>query len=291
MSKPEPIFDIVSDHGEGPLWDAHAQLLFWVDIVSSRFIVANPATGVSVEHGVSAHLGAIALCKSPNLILLALRNGFATYDLANTAEQAVLPPCLAAHDDIRFNDGAVCPAGRFFAGTMPYDTHRQVGQLFRLDPNLTWQVASEPYTVCNGIVWTADGLTCYFIDSPQNCVFAFDYDVESGALTNRRVQIQFTDDLIPDGMTRDDADGLWIAFWGLGQVRRYLPDGQLTEVVEVPAQHTTSCCFGGDDLTTLYITTSRMGLSPNQLKQQPLSGRTFFLETAYRGVEEARFAM
>lgn len=286
MKTAQPIFKTISQHGEGPIWNPKTQCLYWVDIMENRFFIGDPSTGAVVSHQVGDHLGALALTTTDQIVL-ALRRGFAVYDLGMRQVRAIDPAVLSV-DDVRFNDGAVDPAGRFFAGTMPYDCERPLGKLYRLDPDLTWSLCSEPYTVCNGIAWNQDRRTMFFVDSFQKTVFAFEYDVNTGALGKRSVHLKF-DDLIPDGLTIDTEDGLWIAFWGSGEVRRYDQSGRLTTRIVVPAMHTTSCCFGGADLDVLYITTSRVEMSESELAHQPLAGRIFTINVNHKGFPENLF--
>jgi len=288
MNKPQPLFDCPTEHGEGPVWDAASGQLFWVDIMQSRFFRGDPETLDFEEFSIGAHIGVLALRADGGLVIAA-QSGFATYDLAKRTLQGIAPVVVPIDGDLRFNDGAVDPAGRLFAGTMTYDGKEQAGNLYRLDPDRTWQKVSGPYYIPNGITWNTAEDTMYFIDTLEHCVFAFDYDRATGEIINRRRHIEFDQALLPDGMTRDEEDGFWIAFYGAGEVRRYHQSGELDFIISFPVKYTTSCCFGGDNMQTLFVTTSRINLSAEEVKSNPLAGKVFKVQTNYRGVAEPQF--
>ena len=146
-------------------------------------------------------------------------------------------------------------------------------------------------SIANGMAWSADGETFYYIDSPTRGVDAFDYDLASGDISGKRQHLAFGDPVAkPDGMAIDAEGGLWIAFWDAGEVRRYGPDCSLDVVVRVPAMQVTSTIFGGADLRDLYITSATTGLSEAQLAEQPLAGGLFHVRIPVVGLLPDRFA-
>ncbi len=165
------------------------------------------------------------------------------------------------------------------------------GSLYRLDTDLSVHRVLGDVTVSNGLAWSFDRRTLYYIDSPTRVVSAFDYDDEAGTITGRRVAVTVPEELgSPDGMTIDSEGKLWVAHWGAGAVCRWDPDGgHLLEKIDVPAAHTTSCAFGGEDLGDLYITTARSGRSREDLEAQPLAGGLFRVRPGARGVPAFEF--
>jgi sugar lactone lactonase YvrE len=189
------------------------------------------------------------------------------------------------------NDGACDPEGRFWAGSMAYDATPGAGSLFRVDRDGTLTTVLEGVTVSNGLAWDPDGRSLYYIDSATGGVDRFTYDRATGDVAGRRRMIEVPRELgEPDGMTVD-ADGcLWIALWNGGQVRRYDPGGRLLESVEVPVARPTSCAFGGRALDRLFVTTSRFGLDPGALSEQPLAGALLVVDPGVRGLVTPPFA-
>ena len=187
---------------------------------------------------------------------------------------------------LRFNDGKCDPAGRFWVGTFDLEQKPHAGTLYRLDPDGSLHVMLRGITNSNGIAWSLDKKLMYYIDTPTLTVQAFDYDHATGAIANPRVIIRIPEGAgFPDGMTIDAEGKLWVALWGGGAVHRYHPaTGALLQAVAVPAPYTSSCAFGGPDLKTLYITTARGGLSPEQLEEFPESGNVFAVEPGVAGV-------
>jgi sugar lactone lactonase YvrE len=275
------------DHGEGPVWDPATGLLHWVDMLVGQLLSLDPATGeVS-----GRQVGTVAAALRPRAgggLVLALERQFALIDPG--AESLRLLDPLWDNPSIRFNDGGCDRHGRFYCGTMPYDAAEPVGSLYRLDPDGTTTVLIDGgLTISNGIVWTPDGGTCYFIDSPTQRVDVFDAGPD-GLLTGRRPLIEMTDGggVMPDGMCLDSDGGLWVAMWLGSEVRRYRPDGTLDLVVPVPTRRVTACAFGGPDLTDLYITTSRQGdVAPDE---EHTAGALFRCRPGFTGVPETPFA-
>src|SRR5918999_4891566 len=176
----------------------------------------------------------------------------------------------------RMNDGKCDPAGRFWAGTMAMDGARGRGALYRLDADRSVARMLGAVSVSNGLAWSADSSTMYYIDTPTGSVDAFEFDADAGAISGRRPFVKIDGgDGMPDGMTIDSEGGLWVALWGGGAVHRYDAGGRLDGIVEVPASLTTSCTFGGSDLGDLYITTASTGLGEAELRDQPLAGSLF----------------
>src|SRR6202008_2667995 len=181
----------------------------------------------------------------------------------------------------RFNDGKADRWGRFWAGTMLEGTHG-AGAFYRLDPDGSLHTMRTDVSVSNGLGWAPDGRTMSYGDTSTGGVDAFDHDPETGELTDRRRLVDVERGW-PDGLTVDAEGNLWVALWDGWAVRRYTPDGRLTDTVELPAQRIPGCAFGGADLSTLYITSARAGLSDEVLAGQPNAGSLFALDAGVAG--------
>ena len=179
----------------------------------------------------------------------------------------------------RFNDGKCDPAGRFWAGTMSISNMPCAGSLYVLEKDGTVKTKITGVTCSNGMAWSPDDKTLYYIDTPTRQVVAYKYDTKNGDITDGRVAISIPEEKgSPDGMTIDTEGMLWIALWDGWKVIRYNPytSEQLYEVT-LPVSRVTSCVFGGDDMDDLYITSAREGLSDSDLKEQPLAGSLFVI--------------
>ena len=282
----ECLADVGAVLGEGPIWVAREQALYWVDIPEKRVFRWSDAEGLRViEPG-------IHVCS----LVPRAAGGFvgAGYDgfLEIGPDWRISPigdpePELGAN---RFNDGKVDRQGRFWAGTMDRFEREASGSLYRLGADLGWTRVDSGYRVTNGPAFSVDGRTMYHTDSALQRVYAFDLG-EDGTATNRRIFAQFGDgDGYPDGMTVDADDGLWIAFWDGWCVRRLSPSGERLAELRVPVQRPTSCAFGGADLDRLFITSASRGLSADQLSEQPCAGGLFVTEPGVRGLAEPSFA-
>jgi len=262
---------------EGPHWDPRAQRLYWVDIPAHRVYVFDPQTGAQQSFDVGQYVGAV-VPRATGGLLLAVQHGFAILDPASGHSQPIAEIAAEADEaDLRFNDGKCDPAGRFWAGSYSMAGRQRAGSLYCLDADGDVRRAIADVTVSNGLAWSRDHTTMYYIDTPTQAVAAFDYDVATGAIANRRVVISIpAGSGWPDGMTIDAEGMLWVAHWGGSCVTRWDPArGTALETITLPTAHVTSCCFGGPGLDQLYITTARQGLSAAELAAQPTAGSIF----------------
>jgi sugar lactone lactonase YvrE len=284
----ELALDARAELGEGPVWDSELGRLIWVDITGERVHRFDPLTGDDETTAVGQPVGA-ASPRIPDGLVLAVRDGFVFLDLERARLQLVAE-VEAETPGNRMNDGKCDAAGRFWAGTMPFAGNRPSGALYRLDSDLSVSRMLDGVTISNGIAWSPDGRSMYYIDSPTYRVDVFDYDVDAGEIAKRRTLFELpADGGLPDGMTVDAEGLLWIAFWGVGAVRRYTPDGLLAAVVELPVSLVTSCAFGGPDLADLYITSASGPLSPEQAVDQPAAGGLFRARPGVSGLPHHRF--
>jgi len=222
---------------------------------------------------------------------MALQEGFYFLDTDSGKLTSIADPEEHIPDN-RFNDGKCDPAGRFWAGTMAQDHHADAGHLYMMDNDLVVMKKFGPVSISNGLCWSLDNTTMYYIDSPTRKVLAFDYNNETGDISNPAECIRFSEkDGYPDGMTIDCKGNLWIARWDGWSVGCYNPTtGELIEKIDVPAQQVSACAFGGENLDTLYITTAQEDFTEQQRQEQPLAGRLFQIKPGVRGVPSFAFA-
>lgn len=265
----EAIGSYRSTWGEGPVWVNDR--LVYVDIESHKVISFDPVSGDEQIWDVGQRVGTVVARKGGGFVA-AGDDGFFFLDDESGEVTAIADP-ESEKGDNRFNDGKCAPDGHFFAGTISLVKKEGDADLYRLSPDLEVTKAYGPVTNSNGIVWTADGRTCYYIDTPKKEVLAFDY--ADGLLTNpRRVVATNHIESSPDGMTIDDAGNLWIAFCHGAQVTCFDPvSGYEVERVDLPCLETTACTFGGPDLADLYVTT---GVHKTEVEEH--AGRIFVIK-------------
>ncbi|MFD3914184.1 SMP-30/gluconolactonase/LRE family protein [Streptomyces sp. NPDC058603] len=258
--------------GEGPLWDARTDTLYWVDIVAGVVFAQTSGAGRPRRIEVGAQTGCLGLTDDPRVLVAGLRTGWHLLDIG-TGDRTLLADPEADRPACRFNDGSVDPAGRFWTGSLEDGEARAVGRLYRLDANGDCTVVDEGFSCPNGIDWSPDGRWMYFVDSRADVIHRYAFDAGSGAATDRQVLVD-TSSLpgIPDGLRVDAKGDVWCAFWDGAHVSRFTPDGALAEQLPVPVPRPTSVAFGGPGLRTMYITSASIGLTEAQLAEWPLSG-------------------
>jgi sugar lactone lactonase YvrE len=289
MDDVELALDAGADLGEAPTWDADARLLMWVDITKGLVHRSDPDTGRDDVVDVGQPVGAAVPTRSGRLALAA-EDGFSIFDPA-TARRDLLAEVESEVAETAMNDGKCDAAGRFWAGTKDVEGHRPLGSLYRLDADHRLTRVLKDVTISNGLDWSPDQRTMYYIDSTTYGIDAFDFDILSGSVSHRRRMVELPVAWgLPDGMTVDEEGFLWVAFWGGSAVRRLGADGRLAFTVELPVSQTTSCTFGGDDLSDLYVTSARIGLSDAELREQPSAGGVFRLRAGVRGLPSHPFA-
>jgi sugar lactone lactonase YvrE len=256
----ELVLEAAARHGEGPVWHPIEHTLDWVDIMAGHVHRYDPRTDRDTVIDIGQPVGAIAPRRAGGYVL-ALEKGFGILEPSGT--NRIVARLELGEPAQRMNDGKCDSAGRFWAGTMAYDFTPGAGALYRLDADFTVTKMLEGVTISNGMDWTDDDRTMYYIDSLAHGVDAFDFDVTSGTIGNRRRAIEIASDessptgsTVPDGMTLDAEGFVWVAIFGASEVRRYSPGGEIDCIVTVPASAVTSCAFGADDLSTLYITSN-----------------------------------
>jgi sugar lactone lactonase YvrE len=273
MNRAEVVAAPVAAHGEGPVWDAFHRRLFWVDMMGRQLHALDPRSGAVDSRSFPDLVCAVAPTGSSRL-QVAFAKELAWVDWPSGAVTPISPvePDLPGN---RCNDGKRDPAGRFWIGTMSRGGDVVgAGSLYRLDDDGRLRRVLSGLTIANGLGWSPDQRTMYFIDSPTREVWAFDFRLADSAISNRRTVIQVPESLgWPDGMTVAPDGSLWVAHWGAGCVAHWdTLTGRLLGTVETGCPQTSSCAFGGAESRDLFITTSQLGLSPEDLASSPLSG-------------------
>ena len=289
MIQSKLLLDSRSQLGEGALWNHKTQTFWWVDIEGMLFNIYDPATSENRSWDMGQRIGTVVPDQQGNAIV-ALQNGIYRLKLTDGSLEllAKAPYDLAR---FRFNDGKCDPAGRLWVGSMPMDGSQETAALYRMDHDYTLTRMIEGVTISNGIVWTADHSTMYYIDTPTMEVREYAFDVETGEIEFRRVAVTVPQGMgFPDGMTIDEEDKIWIGHWAGSAVYRWDPfTGQLLAKVEVAAKNVTSCDFGGENLGQLFITTASVGMSDEERKQLPHAGGLFITNPEVKGVKSFFF--
>lgn len=277
-----------ADLGEAPSWDAEERLLIWVDITAGLVHRFDPVTGRDEGFETGQPVGA-AVPTTSGRLALAVRDGFRLLD-PETGGTEPLAEIAATDPPTLMNDGKCDREGRFWAGTKDVVGRSPLGSLYRLDADRRVEQVLRGVTISNGLGWSPDRRSMYYIDSATYGIDVLDFDPDVGAVSNRRQLVDLPRRWgLPDGMTVDEEGFLWVAFWGGSAVRRLSPEGDVTSIVELPVTHVTSCAFGGEDLADLYVTSARVGLSAEQLRDQPDAGGLFRLRPGVRGLAEHPF--
>ncbi|HRI11788.1 MAG TPA: SMP-30/gluconolactonase/LRE family protein [Verrucomicrobiota bacterium] len=255
--------------GEGPVW--HEGRLLWVDIERGEIHQFDPATRVDRHWSFPHRLGFVVPSVRGDFVV-GTDQGLARFEVTTGALTHVATPEPNLPGN-RFNDAKCDPAGRLWAGTMSVSEEPERGTLYCIESSWHTQPMVRSVSISNGLAWSPDGRTLYYIDSPTRRVDAFDFDPATGEISKRRTVIEVTDGF-PDGMAADNQGRLWVAIWGGGCVACFDPrNGSRLATISVPARDVTSCCFGEAD--ELYITTASRDLDPAGRQQQPLAGGVF----------------
>lgn len=289
MSNPGIVTNLVAARarlGECPVWDEVNNLLYWVDIYNHRVHSYNPVTKSDSFYDVGDAVGSLALT-SDRYLLLALRHQIALLDPDSGAVTSLYQlPNEAA--DTRFNDGKCDPQGRFWVGTV--SDRLGAASLYCFDTSGKLQLKETNLTISNGLGWSPDGKTFYLTDSRTKTIYAYNFDGESGEISDRRPFADLSDAKSePDGLAVDVEGCLWSAQWDGWCIIRFDPDGKEMERIPVPVPRPTCCIFGGEDLQDLYLTSASVGLSQKEIQESLFSGDLFAYRAPVAGLPGYRF--
>lgn len=288
MTDVEHFLPAQNELGEGPLWHPDEQALYWVNIAPgvNAVLCWRAASGQIERFDFDLPVTALGIRTAGGLVV-ATRDGFAFWQPPGNSLDFIADP-EADILDARFNDGAVDPQGRFWAGTMM--PQRETSSLYRLDPAGAVARMDTGMIVSNGIGWSPDRRTMYFTDSFQQTIFAYDFDSVTGEIGNRRPFVHTPDKAgVPDGLTVDSEGFVWSARCRGGKIVRYDPNGRVAREVGLPVSCPTSCAFGGPNLDELFITSSWLLVNESARAAEPLAGDIFRLRPGVVGMEEFCF--
>jgi len=280
----EPVIDAAAILGEGACWDHNKQRLYWLDILSCEVHIYDPATGMDRMHKTPCHVSLVHPTRRGDLIL-GTRDGIGRMDPESGAFEMIIDP-EADLPGNRFNDGKPDPMGRLYAGSLAYDGSAGHANFWRIETDFSYSKMLSEVGNSNGIGWSPDQKTLYYIDTKTNRVDAFDYDSASGDLAGRRPVVEVPRETgHPDGMTVD-ADGfLWTALWNGWGVARWNPKtGEMVEKVHAPCPYVTCPTFGGPDLDILYFTTAKRGNDRMEPASEPHAGSLFAARPGVKGL-------
>jgi sugar lactone lactonase YvrE len=276
--------------GEVPLWCDRTHKVWWVDVRRPALQSYDPATGAHFAIRLPDGLltGSIALREAGGF-LLATQRGFFVYD-PDTGE----PPRFIHHPEAdlphnRLNDGKCDRRGRFWVGSMRDAQREPEGTLYRFDPDYQATPMATGIVVPNSVAWSPDDKTMYFADTQIQIIWAYDFDIDEGRITHRRVFKDWTHQIgRPDGSTVDAEGYLWTAMVASGELVRLAPDGSVDRVIRLPVTNPTCPAFGGADLGTLFVTSHSQRLTPEQLATEP-AGALLMMDVGVKGIKEPRF--
>ncbi|WP_162555823.1 SMP-30/gluconolactonase/LRE family protein [Reichenbachiella versicolor] len=270
--------------GEGAIWNYKTNQLWYIDILNGLFKTISLDHSNGATYNMEQHIGTVVPTDQGNAVV-ALRDGVYQYSLKEKQSTLMTSPDQGI-EDIRFNDGKCDPSGRFWVGSIVSKKRAGEASLYRVESKGETTRVLDSITCSNGIVWTSDKRTMYYVDSFDKKVKVFDYDDKTGNVSNRRVAFDVSQYGTPDGMAIDANDNLWVAVWGGSMVGCWDPvSGKLLAKIEVPALNVTSCAFGGKKLDSLFITTAIVGMKKEQRDQYPLAGSIFVATPGVKGVK------
>ncbi|HWV80322.1 MAG TPA: SMP-30/gluconolactonase/LRE family protein [Hyphomicrobiaceae bacterium] len=284
---------IACDHvdllGEAPQWHAGEQRLYWVDAFAPAIRSFDPASGALTSYPMARDIGSFVFTADGDLIA-GMRSGFHRVDLATGRSVPIANP-VARDERLMLNDGKCDRRGRYWCASVHSDFIGAEAEIFRLDPDLSVHVMDRGFIVGNGIAFSPDDRRMYFADSRNETVWVYDFDIESGAIANRRVFFSTRDiDGRVDGATCDREGNYWCALVHGGAVACISPEGRMIERIAVPAKHPTMVAFGGADLDVLYVTSATTLLAPEERAAWPQAGKLFRIDgLGARGIPEPRF--
>jgi len=285
-------YKITAKLGEGAFWNHKTSELYWIDILNNKLHRYNPSTRKNRSLKTPSSIGTVAPTSKENKAIVALKDGIylintndGTLELFSNVERELT--------ENRLNDGKCDPKGRLWVGSMALSQEKGKANLYMIDKRGKAELKIAGVTISNGIVWSGDKKTMYYIDTPTAEIKAYDYDNETGAISNERIAVKVSELLgSPDGMAVDENDNLWVGMWNGNAVIQFdSKTGEVLSRVDVPAHNVTSCAFGGDNLDVLYITTASIDMTDEEKQQLPMAGSIFKVKTDVKGVKSPFFKL
>ena len=277
-----------ADLGESPVWDETHQCLLFVDISGGQINALDRLGNLTRLYESPSRIGALALTEKGNL-LFTQNAGVAVLDrtLLQVIQNSKLAITLSSY---RFNDGACDPQGRFITGLMDEGHSRNTGKLYRYDAGLNASVILDGISLPNGLAWASDGGELFFVDSVARTLYRAPYPADGNYLEQVSVFARTPEELgRPDGLALDIEDNLWVCQFNGGCLLQYDRNGVLLQTLPVPVPRPTSCCFGGPDMRTLFITTAKFGMSAAEYADYPPAGNIYSIRLPVPGRPRHRF--
>ncbi|NNL15172.1 MAG: SMP-30/gluconolactonase/LRE family protein [Flavobacteriaceae bacterium] len=282
-------FETMALLGEGAFWNHKTQELYWVDIEDKKFNIYNPSSVSNRIIQMPSLIGTV-VPYNENEAVVALLDGVYKVDLL-TEEISLLSDVESNIPENRFNDGKCDPNGNLWVGSMHFEQSKPNASVYRINEQGETVKMIDSVTISNGIVWTKDAKTMYYIDTPAGNIMGYDYNDQTSTISNGRIAVKVSEeDGFPDGMAIDENDMLWVGMWNGNAVAQYDPKkGKLVSKISVPAHNVTSCAFGGENLDILYITTSSLDMTEEEQNRFPMAGSIFMVKPGVTGVESRFF--
>ncbi len=271
--------------GEGAFWDHKEKLLLWIDINGKKFNSFDPGLNKHIQIDLPKIPGTI-VPESKNTAVIALEDGLYRIN-RNTGDLSFISKPDSLKSNERFNDGKCDPNGRLWVGTMKMQGNTGNSHLYKYEKETGFEIMRDSVRISNGIIWSLTGDKMYYIDTPTSKVVSFDFDKETGNISNEQTVVIVPDSLgHPDGMTIDEEGMLWIALWGGHGIGRFDPaTGKLIGKIYVPVKNVTSCAFGGNNLDTLFITTAKWNMENYPEDQKAMAGALFYVVPGVKGIK------
>lgn len=276
--------------GEGAFWNYKTNELYWIDIDGKQLHIYSPKENTDKSLKMPCRIGTVVPSETHNKAIVALEDGVYITD-TTTEELTKFSEVETDNFNTRLNDGKCDPNGNLWVGSLDTKFTNPIAGLYKVDAKGIHTKMAGNITISNGIVWSKDTKTMYYIDTSTNAIKAYDFNVNNSTISNERIAVTIDKKHgQPDGMAIDENGMLWVGMWLGKAVAQFNPKtGELVSKIEVPALNVTSCAFGGKDLKTLYITTARVETTEEQLKEFPLAGSIFKVDMPVKGLKSNFF--
>ncbi len=284
----ELIVDCKNEHGEGIFWNPSDGRIWWTDIQGRALWSFDPVTTQSASIPMEDRVCCFAPRAAGGLIV-AYSDRVVLFD-PETKKETLVTLFEPENPETRLNDGRTDRQGRLVVGGMNEVSGKPDSSVISIDGNLKVQTLIDQISCANSICFSPAGNTMFFADTPDREILAFDYEKDRGTLTNNLIHASFKQEPgLPDGSCVDAEGGVWNAEWEGHRVVRVAPNGTIDHVIDVPVWKPTCCAFGGPNLDTLFITTSRLMSDEAALKKEPSAGGLFAVKPGIRGVIDTPF--
>jgi len=282
-------FEVMALLGEGAFWNHKTQEFYWVDIQGKKLNIYNPKLKDNRSIEMPSLIGTVVPYTEDEAVV-ALLDGIYKVNL-QSEELTLLSDVESNMPENRFNDGKCDPNGNLWVGSMHFEQSRPNASVYKINEKGESVKMIDSVTISNGIVWTKDSKTMYYIDTPTGNIMAYDFNQETSTISNGRIAVKVSDEHgYPDGMAIDEEDMLWVGMWNGNAVTRFNPKtGKLISKIAVPAHNVTSCAFGGENLDVLFITTSSLDMTEEEQNTYPMAGSIFIAGPGVKGVKSRFF--